>query len=251
MDKQEVARLYKEKTESGNWTRRSLLSWMGKGCVLALAGRGLTACSTATDFSQNAPWNGCDGSGFSFEPGNCSTLAWSERTVDPQQLEDILAGWQLTVGGMVDTEITLDFEQLVSLPSHNPLMDFHCVEGWSVYDVRWNGVHLHELFGQAGVQAAATHVNFLTLGGEYNESIQLDVALETNTILAYGVGGSSLPLRHGFPTRIVIPRLFGYKSAKYVERIELSNSPIEGYWVQRGYSYDGEVPSGRLREGKY
>ena len=72
-----------------------------------------------------------------------------------------------------------------------------------------------------------------------------------NTILAYGVGGSSLPLKHGFPARIVIPRLFGYKSAKFVERIELSDSPIEGFWVERGYPYDGEVQPGRLREGKY
>jgi DMSO/TMAO reductase YedYZ molybdopterin-dependent catalytic subunit len=120
-----------------------------------------------------------------------------------------------------------------------------------VFDIPWNGVHLGELFDLAGVQDSATHVNFFTLGGKYNESLPLDVALERNTILAYGVNGSSLPLRHGFPARIVIPRLFGYKSAKYVERIELSDSPIDGFWVERGYPYDGEVPAERLREGKY
>jgi DMSO/TMAO reductase YedYZ molybdopterin-dependent catalytic subunit len=224
---------------------------MGKGCVLALAGRGLTACSTTTEFEREANWSGCDGGGLGFRPGTCDRVDWSERTVDPQLLENILADWHLMVDGMVDNEVTLTFNQLVDLPSHNPLMDFHCVEGWSVYDIPWNGVHLSELFDLVGVQSGASHVNFWTLGQEYNESLPLDVALERNTILAYGVGGSSLPLRHGFPARIVIPRLFGYKSAKYVERIELSNSPIEGFWVERGYPYDGEVPPARLRDGKY
>ena len=251
MHKQERARLFKEKTESRTWTRRSLVSWLGRGCVLALAGRSVSGCSFSTEISETAEWSGCDGVGFDFEPGHCDTLAWSERTVDPQRLEDILAGWQLSIGGLVDNEITLSFEELVNLPSYNPVVDFHCVEGWSVYDVPWNGVHLSQLFNQAGVQPAATYVNFLTLGQEYNESLPLDVALKANTILAYGVGGSSLPLRHGFPARIVIPRLFGYKSAKFVERIELSDSPIEGFWVERGYPYDGEVQPGRLREGKY
>jgi DMSO/TMAO reductase YedYZ molybdopterin-dependent catalytic subunit len=155
------------------------------------------------------------------------------------------------VGGLVENEFDLTFDQLVELPSHNPVVDFHCVEGWSVYDVPWNGVRLRELFERAGVKSSATYVNFHTLGGEYNESLPLDIALETNTILAYGIGGSSLTQKHGFPARTVIPRLFGYKSAKYVERIELSDSPIEGFWVSRGYSYGGEVQPDRLREGKY
>jgi DMSO/TMAO reductase YedYZ molybdopterin-dependent catalytic subunit len=171
--------------------------------------------------------------------------------VDPQVLEGILADWKLSVGGLVENELSLTFDQLVSLPSHNPLVDFHCVEGWSVFDVPWNGVHLNELFEQASVESSATHVNFYTVGGRYNESLPLDVALETNTILAYGIGGTSLSLKHGFPARVVIPRLYGYKSAKFVERIELSDHPIEGFWVQQGYTYDGRVQPGRLREGKY
>jgi DMSO/TMAO reductase YedYZ molybdopterin-dependent catalytic subunit len=247
--------LFKERGEANfapqTWTRRSLVSWLGKGCVLALAGRGLSGCSSSTEVDVNHVWTGCDGDGFAFEPGTCDTLDWGERTVDPQRLEDILANWQLSVGGLVETELTLSFDQLVDLPSHNPVVDFHCVEGWSVYDVAWNGVHLSELFGQANVDSSATYVNFRTLNGEYNESLPLDVALEANTILAYGIGGNSLSRKHGFPARIVIPRLYGYKSAKYVERIELSSNAIEGYWVDRGYSYAGEVHPDRLREGKY
>jgi hypothetical protein len=250
MDEQQVERKADGKTGSNNWTRRSLVSWLGKGAVLALAGRSVSACAGLTDPNGGAEWVGCDGAGFDFQPGECDIDSWSQRTVDPQRLDNILANWQLTVDGLVDNELSLTFDQMVDLPSHDPVVDFHCVEGWSVYDVPWNGVHFRELFNQAGVQASATHVNFHSLGGEYNESLPLDVALETNTIFAYGVGGSSLSIKHGFPARVVIPRLFGYKSAKFVERIELSDHPIDGFWVDRGYSYEGEVPSSRLREGK-
>jgi DMSO/TMAO reductase YedYZ molybdopterin-dependent catalytic subunit len=196
-------------------------------------------------------WTGCDGAGFEFSPGGCDADIWQERTVDPQILQEILSSWELSVGGLVENEFSLTFDQLLDLPSHNPVVDFHCVEGWSVFDVPWNGVRLSELFEQAQVKPGATNVTFHTLGGGYNESLPLNVALESNTILACGVGGSSLNLKHGFPARIVIPRLYRYKTAKFVERIELSDQAIEGYWVSRGYSYEGIVPPHRLREGKY
>ena len=230
MDRQEGARQFKEKTESNTWTRRSLVSWLGKSCVLALAGRGVTACGNPTNPNDDYEWTGCDGGGFEFSPGECDIGNWGERTVDPQRLDDILANWQLTVDGLVENELSLTFDELVALPSRNPVVDFHCVEGWSVYDVPWNGLHLSQLFDPAQVNANATYVTFHTLGGKYNESLPLDVALETNTILAYGVGGNSLTKKHGFPARMVIPRLYGYKSAKYVERIELTDFPLEGYW---------------------
>ena len=79
----------------------------------------------------------------------------------------------------------------------------------------------------------------------------MDIALEPRTLLGYGIGGSTLPLGHGFPVRMVIPRLLGYKSAKYVERIEFSDHPVDGFWVAAGYPYDGNVPASRLREGKW
>ena len=107
------------------------------------------------------------------------------------------------------------------------MTDFHCVEGWSVYDVQWNGVHLQRLFDLVQPTAAATYVTFHTLGDIYNESLKLDVALEPRTILGYGVGGNTLPVEHGFPLRVVIPRLLGYKNAKYIERIELTDAPAQ------------------------
>ena len=118
-------------------------------------------------------------------------------------------------------------------------------------DVPWNGVHLREILSLVNPSQDATHITFHTIDGNYNESLPLEVALEPKTLLAYGIDCATLPVDHGFPVRLIVPRLLAYKSPKYVQRIELTDNPIEGYWVARGYDYDGEVPESRLRSGKY
>jgi len=191
---------------------------------------------------------------YDFEPGEPEgefLRVWGERTVDPQDPAAILRTWQLRVDGLVRRPVTLSFADIVGLPRQDQVTDFHCVEGWSVWDVPWSGVHLSRIMQRVRPLASATHVTFHTIGGTYNESLPLPVALEPRTLLAYGVAGTTLPLRHGFPLRIVIPRLLGYKSAKYVHRIELADAPLHGFWIERGYPYEGEVPAGRLREGHY
>jgi DMSO/TMAO reductase YedYZ molybdopterin-dependent catalytic subunit len=244
------------------FTRRSLLEWLGKGCVLALGGSTMASCladiGQDPDGGLGMPDGGWeydgDEEGFAFHPGAGSHPVyqnWGERTVDRQDLQEILKSWRLSVDGMVEAPEVLTFADLVELPRSDFLVDFHCVEGWSIYDVPWNGVHLSKIFDRVKPTADATHVTFHTIGGRYNESLPLEVALEPRTLLAYGIGGSTLPLKHGFPLRVVVPRLYAYKSAKYVERLELTDRPFHGFWVAAGYPYDAEVPASRLRPGKY
>jgi len=244
------------------FTRRSLLEWLGKGCVLALGGTTMASClaemGSDTDGGLGMPDGGWNHDGgeedFAFRPGSGTHPVfdnWGERTVDRQDLQAILQYWRLSVDGMVESPTVFTFADLVDLPRSDFLVDFHCVEGWSIYDVPWNGVHLSEIFDRVKPTAGASHVTFHTIGGKYNESLPLEVALEPKALLAYGIGGSTLPLKHGFPLRIVIPRLYGYKSAKYVERLELTDRPVGGFWVAAGYPYDGEVPESRLRPEKY
>jgi DMSO/TMAO reductase YedYZ molybdopterin-dependent catalytic subunit len=238
-------------------SRRTWLQWAGQGAVLALGGSALAAClaDVGPDATgQDVPDGGASQTGFAFEPGpeNLSVYdGWGERTVDKQDLADILRAWRLRVDGLVETPGEYSFADLLALPRLEPIVDFHCVEGWSVYDVPWNGFHLDRLLDKAKVKPGASHVTFHTLGGKYNESVPIDVAREPKTLLAYGIGGSTLPLKHGFPLRLVIPRLLAYKSAKYVQRIELTDHAVAGYWVKAGYPYDAEVPEQRLRPGKY
>ena len=263
-------------------SRRNWMSWLGGSTVLALTPELLAACGA------NERSSGADGSGgrggvgptggssggvttaggaaganaggaggqasLGFEPSD-GTLeifdSWGERTVDEQSLTQILAQWRLTVDGLVETPTALTFGELAHFPRQDQVTDFHCVEGWSVLDVPWNGVHLSTLLELVRPLETATHVTLHGFGGTYVESLPLDIALEPRSILAYGVGGSTLPLAHGFPLRFVVPRLFGYKSIKYVYRIELAEAPVNGYWVERGYPYDANVQENRLRPGKY
>jgi len=242
--------------------RRTVLGWLGNATVLALGGDVLSAClgtSTANSgrpdaAGEDGPGEGADAQGFDFQPGPGTDpifTDWYENTVDSQNLVDILASWTLTVDGMTSNPLSLGFADLIALARQDQVTDFHCVEGWSVDDVPWNGVSLASMLDLAGADPSATYVNFYSVGGEYSESLPIGVAREPRTLLGYGVGGSTLPLAHGFPVRLVVPRLYGYKNAKYLSRIEITDHAITGYWEQYGYSYDGEVPAALLRPGKY
>ena len=118
-------------------------------------------------------------------------------------------------------------------------------------DVPWTGVHLSTIFELARPLPQATHVTFQCFGNVYQESLPLAEALEPKTLLAYGINCATLPLQHGFPLRLVIPRKLGYKNAKYVHRIELADEPVLGFWEGFGYTYEGDVHPDKLREGKY
>ena len=162
-----------------------------------------------------------------------------------------MASWRLTVEGLVEKPAVFTFEDLLRLPRRDQVTDFHCVEGWSVHDVPWNGLHAQDLAERVRPLASATHVTLHTVGGTYNESVPLSVLMEPRSLLAYGVAGNTLPLRHGFPLRLVVPRLLGYKNAKYVERLEWTDHAEAAYWTVRGYDYSGEVEPSRLRPGKW
>jgi DMSO/TMAO reductase YedYZ molybdopterin-dependent catalytic subunit len=242
--------------------RRTVLQWLGGATVLALGGGPLSAClgkslarhppvPLPSDAGSEA---GAVDAGFGFQPGAGTDPIfqdWYENTVDAQNLADILAGWTLTVDGLASNPLTLAFADILALERQDQVTDFHCVEGWSVLDVPWTGVPLARVLDLAGAQASATHLTFHSVGEVYEESLPIEVAVEPRTLLGYGIDGSTLPLPHGFPVRLVVPRLLGYKNAKYLSRIELTDHPVNGYWESYGYSYDGEVPAARLRPGKY
>jgi DMSO/TMAO reductase YedYZ molybdopterin-dependent catalytic subunit len=241
--------------------RRTVLRWIGNATVLALGGDVLSACLGTSIADQPPSAVGADGAaesagapGFDFQPGPGTDpifARWYENTVDAQNLVDILSGWTLTVDGLVSKPLSLRFADLIALDRQDQITDFHCVEGWSVYDLPWNGVPLARILDLAGAETSATHVTFHSVGEQYDESLPVDVAREPRTLLGYGVGGSTLPLAHGFPVRLVVPRLLGYKNAKYLSRIEVTDHPVTGYWEAYGYSYAGEVPASRLRPDKY
>lgn len=188
------------------------------------------------------------------EPGTIlrpELQSWNERTVDPQNLAAILASWKLRIGGLVDKPIELGFCELREMGLVTQVTDFHCVEGWSVYDVPWNGIPLGRLLEMVQPKSSATFLEIHCVGGKYLESLAVSVAKEPRSILALGIDGSTLPLKHGFPARVVVPRLLGYKNPKFVESIDLVDHESSGFWEGFGYPSQGAVPASRLRPGKY
>jgi len=251
-------------------TRRTWLEWFGGASAVSLASL-MTGCGGTDDdpfVAAHAADAGRTATGrdlsripatgiiFAATADQDTTISpWGENTVDPQDEAALIASWSLTIDGLVDTPVTLTFADLLALDRQDQVTDFHCVEGWSVYDVPWNGVHMSTLAALVTPTAAASHVTLHCVpapnGRTYDESLPLDVAMEPKTLMAYGADDRALPLRHGFPLRCVIPRLYGYKGAKAVQRIEFTDKPVDGFWVVRGYPYDAPVDPDRLREGKY
>ena len=159
-----------------------------------------------------------------------------------ENVPDIPPGeWVVKVDGLVDKPVTLDRSAWSGLQRLTETVDFHCVEGWSVDDVRWGGVAPSVLLDQAGVKPEARYAVFHASGGVYRSSLPLDLVRDAQTVLADSLNGSPLPPKHGGPLRLVVPKQLGYKNVKWVERIELSEEIVTGYWEANGYPEDAPV----------
>jgi DMSO/TMAO reductase YedYZ molybdopterin-dependent catalytic subunit len=151
------------------------------------------------------------------------------------------AKYTLKVDGLVDQPFTLRYDELVAMPPTKLTRDFQCVTGWRVPDVEWKGVRLADLLDRAGVQSTATALRFHSFDGEYTESLTLDQARRDDVIVAYQFEGSPLSDEHGGPARLYVAPMYGYKSCKWLDRIELTKNVEPGYWEVRGYDVDGWV----------
>ncbi|HUR77114.1 MAG TPA: molybdopterin-dependent oxidoreductase [Acidimicrobiales bacterium] len=164
------------------------------------------------------------------------------------------ARFELVVDGMVEAPYSMDLAQLRELPRHAQVSDFECVTGWRVRDVRWQGTSIETLLQRARPHSGATHVTFYSRDGVYVDSLSMRDALRPDTMMALDKDDAALPLHHGGPARLVAPSMYGYKSVKWLGRIEVTDREVEGYWEARGYrrdatiDRDGEVYDGRRVE---
>jgi DMSO/TMAO reductase YedYZ molybdopterin-dependent catalytic subunit len=143
--------------------------------------------------------------------------------------------WKLVVDGAVKEPVTLGWADLLALPQADEEADFHCVTGWSILDVKFRGVRLETLAGLVRPTAEATHV--MTHGSDgYSTNLPLWEALKPDVLVVHTVDGKPLDTAHGGPARIVVPQLWAWKGAKWVNRIEFLTHDKRGYWEIRGYS---------------
>ncbi len=151
------------------------------------------------------------------------------------------ADYRLKVDGMVDRKLNLSLADLHERPATRLTKDFQCVTGWRVEDVHWTGVRLADLLDEAGVAKGAKALRIYSFDGAYTESLTLDQARRRDVIAAYDMLGGPVTHAHGGPVRLYVAPMYGYKSLKWLDRIEVVDEVVPGYWERLGYDVDGWV----------
>lgn len=149
--------------------------------------------------------------------------------------------YRLQVGGSVDRQLDLTYADLLAIEPTHLTRDFQCVTGWRVSDVAWTGVRLADLLEMAGVGPGAGALRFTSFDGLYTESLTLDQALRDDVLVAYRMEGRPVSPRHGGPVRLYVPPMYGYKSLKWLDGIEVTAEVQTGYWEMAGYDTDAWI----------
>ena len=147
--------------------------------------------------------------------------------------------WSLVVDGAVAAPQRLDWVAFQALPQREMVSDVHCVTAWSRYDNRWTGVAATDLLALVRPAPEARHVLFESYDG-YTTNVTLEAFAAEDALLAHSWEGEPLTPDHGGPLRVVIPRYYFWKSAKWVKRITFSATDRPGFWEVRGYHNVGD-----------
>ncbi|HSI00538.1 MAG TPA: molybdopterin-dependent oxidoreductase, partial [Reyranella sp.] len=139
----------------------------------------------------------------------------------------------------VEQPATLKWGEFTDLPKVALTSDIHCVTAWSRYDNKWEGVSARTLIDLVKPKAEAQHVIFHSYD-TYTTNVPLADFAADDVLLAWSWNGEAISREHGGPLRVVIPKLYFWKSAKWIKRIEFSALDKPGFWELRGYHNDGD-----------
>ena len=167
----------------------------------------------------------------------------SKNFIDPEVSE---VDWELRVEGMVEEPYTLTYDELTSLPWVEEFITMECVSnsvgGDLISNALWRGVPLKDLLERAKLRPGVVDIASFARDG-YSESLPVEMALESQVLVAYMMNGEPLPPKHGFPARLIIPGLYGEKCSKWLKRLEAVDFDLLGYWQRKGWSDDAYVKS--------
>ncbi len=147
--------------------------------------------------------------------------------------------WDFRVEGLVEKPIRLTYDQFLALDRTAVMSDLHCVTGWSKLDLGWEGVLFRDLAKTVKPKSSAKFVT-IEAENEYTTSLPLADLMEPDVIFAYNLDGKPLEPKHGGPLRIVVPKKYGYKSAKWVRGVIFTEKREPGFWEKKGYSYSAD-----------
>jgi DMSO/TMAO reductase YedYZ molybdopterin-dependent catalytic subunit len=133
------------------------------------------------------------------------------------------ADWQVSIEGMVAHPGRLSIAQLKRYPAKSQITQLVCEEGWS-FIAEWTGVPLAHVLSEAGILPQARYLVYFSIEPYWWDSLDMADALHPQTLLTYGMNGAALPLGHGGPLRLRVPRQLGYKSVKYINRMVVTDS---------------------------
>jgi len=147
--------------------------------------------------------------------------------------------WRFQVEGEVELELDLDWDGFIRLPRGREIADFHCVTTWSKFDVQWDGVRFVDVAAMVRPTDQARFVIVHSADG-YTTNLPLADCLDDDVMLADQLFGEPLPIEHGGPMRLVVPKLYAWKSAKFVRKLVFSKNDQPGFWEERGYHDRGD-----------
>ncbi len=213
---------------------------VGRRVVLGVVGLGVVGVATGRVLSQ-----GVSDVVASTAPGLASVIpaagGFRIYTVTDGYPEIAPADYRLAVSGLVERPLTLSLADLAELPQTQMTKDFQCVTGWRVDDVPWSGVLLRDVLDAAGVEPDAGALRLTSFDGAYTESLTVEQAMRDDMLVATTMYGAPIEVKHGAPVRLVAAPMYGYKSIKWMDGIELTREVVPGYWEVRGYDIDAWV----------
>ncbi len=178
-------------------------------------------------------------------PGQTSIsglLRWGEDhpTIQGHLPKINLEEWVLNIEGEIKNPLKLCWKDLLELPKVESTSDFHCVEGWSVLGLEWEGVRFKAIVTLVQPNKDARFVTF-ECADRYTTSLMLKELMADDVILAHKLNGKLLEVGTGAPLRLVVPSKYAYKSAMWITKILFTAEKQIGYWESRGYSDTADV----------
>lgn len=171
-------------------------------------------------------------------PGQHLTEAWPVLDLGILPRVD-RTNWRLAVDGLVENPVVWRWDDLQAQPAFRHVSDIHCVTSWSRYDNHWEGVSARHLLSVVRPTPEARFVLLHSSDG-YTTNLPLDAFGDEDVLLATSWQGEPIDRDHGGPVRVVVPKLYFWKSAKWVKRIEFLAADKRGYWEVRGYHNNGD-----------
>lgn len=166
---------------------------------------------------------------------------WRIYNVAPPMPTFRPASYSLRIDGLVEHPTTLSWSQVAAMPGTEQISDFHCVTGWTVPRVHWEGIRPATITALVAPMPSARYVTFFSLEEPYVDQISLEQFRVKDVLVARHMDGHPLERIHGAPLRVVIPQMYGYKGVKWLSRIRFDAEAGLGYWEQRGYDVNAWV----------